>query len=547
MGRLLSLESPPAEYPNHLACPRPERLELPPARWTLVLLVLLCLAPRIVTAVRVPSICVDGVIYIHAAKALESGNLRAALWEGGFNIYPAILAALHRVGFGWETGAALWGAVLSSLVVLPLWGWVRRQFDDRVALAACLLYAAHPRFIIESPEVMRDPTFWFFFMLAIYWLWRAVAEVRYRYFAAAGAAVALACFTRIEGLVLLVPLTLWTFWRWWALVEQRGKLLAGAALCVGAVPLLLLLVNAVLLCSGSDWTMMRLSPLARVHQWTASLLGAQVERGNQLSPPLPVGRMAWRFFPTLTRSFSPVFALLMFGGIWGWRRVWSRRDHQALFVTAAAILLGIWIQLWYERYTKSISPRYALPIVLMASPFAGLGLLGLLGRLQRIAAGLGRRAPRPQVVTAAALLALVAPAAADVANNTLTHAGTRRTVIEVGRWAKREFGPAPAIVAPFDLAPIVGFYAESPTCARYRYGEGAAAIAAMAAAAQADVVLLPAREPPDSGPGTPLAGHLKRLKLEPVGADVLPEANRDFRVFARTDRLARSQPSPPRR
>ncbi len=64
----------------------------------------------------------------------------------------------------------------------------------------------------------------------------------------------------------------------------------------------------------------------------------------------------------------------MFGGIWGWRRVWARRDHQALFCTAVVIMCGIWVQLWYD---KTICPRYALPIVLMASPFAALGFLVL--------------------------------------------------------------------------------------------------------------------------------------------------------------------------
>ena len=82
----------------------------------------------------------------------------------------------------WELAAAVWGVTISSLVVLPLWGWARRQFDDRVALVACLLYAVHPKMIEWSPEAMRDPTFWFLFMLAIYWLWRAITEVRYRLF-----------------------------------------------------------------------------------------------------------------------------------------------------------------------------------------------------------------------------------------------------------------------------------------------------------------------------------------------------------------------------
>ena len=300
------------------------------------------------------------------------------------NIYPLILTGLHRLGLDWELAAGLWGVTVSSLVVLPLWGWVRRQFDDRVALVACLLYAVNPKFIEWSPEVMRDPTFWLLFMLAIYWLWRAVTEVRYGYFIAAGTAIMLASLTRIEGLFLLIPLTLWTFWRFVALRTDRKKLLLGAVLCVVVFPALLAAVNIGWVCGHSGWAALRLSPLARVEPWLASILGhapADVD-AEGLEKPLGFGRMIWIFIPTMTRGLSPVFALLMFGGIWGWRRVWARRDHQPLFYTAVVIMCGIWVQLWYDR---NICPRYALPIVLMASPFAALGLLGLIARLLRIA------------------------------------------------------------------------------------------------------------------------------------------------------------------
>ena len=201
MGHLFSSIPLPDEYPNHLATPRPQRIRLPSAHWTLLLLVVLCLLPRAVMALRIPSVCPDGVLYILIAQAIEAGNLRVAFQEMALNVYPVILAVLHGFGLDWEVAAALWGVVVSSLVVLPLWGWVRRQFDDRVALVACLLYVVHPKMIEWSPEVMRDQTFWLLFMLAIYWLWRAVTEVRYGYFIAAGAAITLASLTRVGGIV----------------------------------------------------------------------------------------------------------------------------------------------------------------------------------------------------------------------------------------------------------------------------------------------------------------------------------------------------------
>ena len=270
MGRLFAFEPAPADYPNHLANPQPERLRLPSAGWLLLGLVLLCLVPRAAMALRIPGICPDGVVYVNIARNIEAGDLRAAFHEMAMNIYPVILVLLHRLGLDWDLAARIWGVVVSSLVVLPLWGWIRRAFDDRVALVACLLYAVHPKFIEWSPEAMRDQTFWLLFMLAIYWLWRAATEVRYGCFLAAGVAIALASLTRIEGMFLLVPLTLWTFWRWRALTggplptgegTAHRQLLLGAILCVGFFPLLLALINVLWLCGHSGWTMIRFDAL----------------------------------------------------------------------------------------------------------------------------------------------------------------------------------------------------------------------------------------------------------------------------------------------
>ena len=165
-----------------LPAPQPEPLRLPSAGRLLVLLVLLCMLPRAVMALRIPSVCPDGVLYIHLAQAIEAGDFRHGFQEMSLNLYPWCWWSCTAWGSTGSWRPALWGVGISSLVVLPLWGWARRQFDDRVALVACLLYIVHPKMIEWSPEVMRDPTFWFLFMLAIYWLWRAVTEVRHGYF-----------------------------------------------------------------------------------------------------------------------------------------------------------------------------------------------------------------------------------------------------------------------------------------------------------------------------------------------------------------------------
>ena len=74
--------------------------------------------------------------------------------------------------------ATLGGEIFSvstvySLTILPLFGLVRRLYDDRVAAATCFLFAIRPELIESSIEPIRGPTFWFFFVVSLYFIWRA--------------------------------------------------------------------------------------------------------------------------------------------------------------------------------------------------------------------------------------------------------------------------------------------------------------------------------------------------------------------------------------
>ena len=542
----------PAEYPNDLASPRPVSRQLPKVRWVLPMLVLACLVPRAMMALRIPSICPDGVLYINIARNIEAGQLRAAFQEMSLNIYPVILLALHRVGLDWETAATLWGIAMSCLVVLPLWGWVRRQFDDRVALVACLLYAIHPKFVEWSPEAMRDQTFWLLFMLAIYWLWRAETEVRIGWFTAAGAAICLATVTRIEGLFLLVPWALWTFWRWralggekiancklqianckmsdtktlatshWPLATSsfiphpscRNKLLLGATLCVVLFPLIVALVNVVWLCGHSGWTTLRLNVLGRAHLWLQSMLGGTtVIAGDGIDASFGVGPMIWVFVPTVIKGLGIVFSILMLVGIVSRWRLWMRRDHQALFITSMVLLVAIWVQLWFD---KTICPRYSLPIVLMGSPLAALGFLGAAARLRHLCE---TRWPRIRPASAASGLfaVLTAVCIVDAMTCSSHYFAARRLAKDLGHCLGRAYEAPPRVVGPRDLTPIVSYYARSGPYATLGFDVNDQGILDIVSNIQADVVLLRPWKRLSSGRCESLAERMKPWGLEHIG------------------------------
>jgi hypothetical protein len=468
-------------------------------------------------ALRVPSVDPDGVLYIQWARVLEAGDLQRGTEGMGLNTYPVILMLLHRVGLDWELAGVVWGVVIASLVVLPLYGWVRRQFDDRVAATACLLYAVHPKTIEWSPEITRDPTFWFLLVLTLYLLWRAVTEIRLRWFVAAGPVLILALLTRFEGLVLLFPLVLWSFWRGFALPSARTRLALGVVLCVVTVPALALVAAVFWLRVPWESLPLRLDPWARFQTWFECVAGnsAAAQAGlNPLLPadvePMPLRIMLREFFATMTRGLSPVYALLMFGGLWGWRRTWARRDHQALFYAALGVLAGIWVHLWYDRM---ICPRYALSIVLMASPFAALGLLAVchcltaagktsLAAASRSPAAVKQCQPgggwpseratllRSGLAAVPILLVIVVGVASAMTSNRCYFA-SRKLAVELGRWVQQGPWTAPMVVGPAGLTPIMGFYADKGRYELFRTDTAdAAAIAGLVHRCHPDILLL---------------------------------------------------------
>ena len=138
------LHNLPSSYPNYLTAPEPEKRHLPFHPLLLLGLVFLCLIPRALVALRIGSICPDAVLYIRLAEALKVENFHEAFASMRLNVFPIILMLLNQLGLSWETCGPFWNVMISSLVVLPLYGFARRQFDDTVALVSCMLYAVHP-------------------------------------------------------------------------------------------------------------------------------------------------------------------------------------------------------------------------------------------------------------------------------------------------------------------------------------------------------------------------------------------------------------------
>ena len=277
-------------------------------------LLALCLIPRAVMAWKLGGLCPDGVYYIRLAQSLDQDNAAEAIQQSRLNPLPMVLVLLHHAGLDWELAGNLWGVLMAGLVVLPLYGWLRRQFDDRAALAGCFLYAMHSEMIRWSPEVIRDPTFWFLFTLALYLLWRAATEVRLRLFLAATVAIAAASVTRFEGLLLLIPLAVWSAARRRTLQTARGRLSLGALACLAILSAAAALGWWFFRQGGLSSEALALRPFVLAGGWAqaaaASLFGGASGHSSVLPAslgPISLGRMLEIYLPTVAKGITPLW------------------------------------------------------------------------------------------------------------------------------------------------------------------------------------------------------------------------------------------------
>jgi hypothetical protein len=370
------------------------------------------------------------VFYIQLAEGFARHDIEAGLGKLRLNTYPPVLALLHQAGLDWESAGKCWGVFISSMAVLPLFGWVRRQFDDRLAAIACLLYAVHPKLVEWSPELVRDQTFWFLWTMSLYSCWRAACEVRWTWHMAAGVTIALALHTRFEGWCLYLPLLWWSACRWLALTEFRRAIASRLAVSFAFCPLLIWSVNVVWLAGEPRWELGNFTRLEYVALWLHSAVGGAPSQpaptavsssaasapaahaGNDgpraareakpyapgendvgptpalatsgaAAPPARMsnGRLLWLFVNALRRGIGTLFGPLWLVGFASAIRTWLRRDQVVLFLVAGIVVAGIWIHLWYAQATSS---RYFLTLVLIAAPCAACGCLRLCEFVSRL-------------------------------------------------------------------------------------------------------------------------------------------------------------------
>jgi hypothetical protein len=143
----------------------------------------------------------------------------------------------------------------------------------------------------------------------------------------------------------------------------------------------------------------------------------------------------------------------MLGGIWRWRRVWKRRDHQPLFYTALIVMAAAWI---HASCAEESCDRYFLPIAIMASVFAALGLLALSRRFLLFADAL-------QFAENKRMAMIFAPAAIvlfiSVGSAFFVSYASRRAEVELAAWIHGHYVSPAMLLGSEGTTSVVAYYA----------------------------------------------------------------------------------------
>ncbi len=174
-----------------------------------ILLFIGALLLRIIKVYQDTVIVHDGIIYIKMAKIVASGDLEKISEYSFFNLYPVLIALAQPIFWDWELSGRMVSAILGALTVIPLFLLVRKMIDQKVALITSLLYLISPHFIEFSSEVLRESSFWFFSITALWLAWEGIGEKKWYLLSLSSIFAGLASFTRIEGIAIFILILLW--------------------------------------------------------------------------------------------------------------------------------------------------------------------------------------------------------------------------------------------------------------------------------------------------------------------------------------------------
>lgn len=200
----------------------------------LIILVVLAFAIRLFAFTHTLMMNTDGPVYIHQARALYYG-----LWQAINNcsavdyltLYSILIAVTYPVTGDWVHAAMAVNLIFGTLTIIPLYLFLRRFLDEKTSFLTTFIFVMLPLFVVQSVNVIRDPSYWFFSVLGLYLLVYDDERDTPVVLILSSLSFIVATATRIEGIVFITGGFLYT------LMVFKGRRLKALFLYVSPIVL----------------------------------------------------------------------------------------------------------------------------------------------------------------------------------------------------------------------------------------------------------------------------------------------------------------------
>ncbi|MBN1830719.1 MAG: glycosyltransferase family 39 protein [Deltaproteobacteria bacterium] len=326
----------------------------------------------------------DGALYIHQARAIYYGqwDLLSSCVLNFVSSYPLFIIGGYTIFHNWIISARVVSLIFGSMTLIPVYFLLRRFLDGKTCILSVLVFAVTPLFVARSADVIRDPIYWFFAALGLYFFISS-DQVKYRLPTLfASLSFIMAAWARIEAILYIIISCVVV------LVVRQGKKAQRIAIFISPVILLMLLLFAGLsVFDISTQSVFRLEeirdklsePLVQYENLRAGLkdLVSQTPDSN-LAPFLKKARnMIWLIaLGTVAKHavdayFYPFFVLFLMGLAGARRRL--KEDTRVLYL-ALNSAFALFLLYAHLMQTWMIFHRFAVLFLLPSFVFLGFGM-----------------------------------------------------------------------------------------------------------------------------------------------------------------------------
>ncbi len=315
-------------------------------------------------------------MYIHIARLIKSGNWIGVYDRGFYSLYPFTMIVFQKIFQDWEIAGRMASAFFGSLAVFPLFFMIRKMLNTKIAVITCIFFIVSPRIAEYSSDVLREPLFWLLALTALWAGWKGFSDRNWVFIVFSSLFTGLACFTRMEGVGLILILCSWSVW---LLAYRRRDIKRCLVLLIVffmSFPLIFVGPLYFLKAKTGRWEMGHaVSKIPMLIKQDSKAMDSEgVKQSTEEKKKKNYLFFIWEAFYKYFRSFHPVLLFLFLFGIVRRKAIPYSRDEIPVLAWASIYFI---ISLLYAFKVSYVSTRHGLLVGIPSLVWVSAGFLEL--------------------------------------------------------------------------------------------------------------------------------------------------------------------------